>query len=269
MTNRTSGKAKYRRSKNLRAGWPYTEKPCLECEQVKDLDEYGNKPDVTDGKGHTCYHCMRDIDDVKHPDRKEYRRGKDLRAGWPYTEKPCLECEQVKDLDEYQDKPDVEDGKAHTCRACMRDMASTDLVANREKRFKTKRKAVKYLGDKCIDCQISYPDHVYDFHHINPEEKLHNLGTIIGGSKWKTIQTELDKCALLCSNCHRLRHPPGPTKVEKGRGDKISKGHAKRRAQTEPKIVVVKVKQRTGPKPKPKEKPIQATFNSLFTVNKP
>jgi hypothetical protein len=75
----------------------------------------------------------------------------------------------------------------------------------REKRRQNKLKAVDYKGGRCEDCKQSFHPAVYDFHHINPEEKDVALGTLMNWN-WGRQQEELDKCVLLCANCHRLRH---------------------------------------------------------------
>ena len=67
-----------------------------------------------------------------------------------------------------------------------------------------KLRAIEYLGGHCTDCLNEFPPYVYDFHHLNPEIKEHSI-TRIMGRKWENIVTELDKCVLLCANCHRIR----------------------------------------------------------------
>ena len=68
-----------------------------------------------------------------------------------------------------------------------------------------KQQAIQYLGGCCIDCKCIYHDSVYDFHHVDVASKEENPSKFIAGS-WEKAKTELDKCVLLCSNCHRLRH---------------------------------------------------------------
>ena len=67
---------------------------------------------------------------------------------------------------------------------------------------------IKYKGSKCNDCPLtlenSHPN-VFEFHHLNPNEKDIDWKHI-KVKKWDTIKIELDKCVLLCANCHRLRH---------------------------------------------------------------
>ena len=70
---------------------------------------------------------------------------------------------------------------------------------------RVKRKALEYLGNKCSVCGYDKCDAALEFHHLDPSIK--ELG--IGGNynlSWKRIELELDKCVLLCSNCHRELH---------------------------------------------------------------
>ena len=72
-------------------------------------------------------------------------------------------------------------------------------------RVEKRKIAVESLGNKCVDCGNSYPDCVYDFHHIDDKEE-HVSVLIRNNRKIETILNEAAKCELLCANCHRLRH---------------------------------------------------------------
>lgn len=76
--------------------------------------------------------------------------------------------------------------------------------STKEHRIK-KLKAIEYLGGKCKDCNGVFHQSVYDFHHLNPKEKDSILAHLFWKS-WDKILIELNKCILLCANCHRLRH---------------------------------------------------------------
>lgn len=73
-----------------------------------------------------------------------------------------------------------------------------------ERRQRIKIQAIEYLGGQCADCELIDIPAVYDFHHLNPSEKEFSFGKI--HRKFEAIKLELDKCVLLCSNCHRKRH---------------------------------------------------------------
>lgn len=57
----------------------------------------------------------------------------------------------------------------------------------------------------CADCGEVYPYFVMDFHHI--AEKTFDVSRSVCGGKVSTnkLLTELDKCVVLCANCHRIR----------------------------------------------------------------
>lgn len=73
------------------------------------------------------------------------------------------------------------------------------------RRTKLKKEAVEYLGGKCQICGYDKCIAALDFHHKDPKEKEFILGEMSRYSKDKIIQ-ELDKCMLLCANCHRELH---------------------------------------------------------------
>ena len=86
------------------------------------------------------------------------------------------------------------------CRKC-----SVEAVTKR--RRVVKQKAIEYLGGKCADCGIeSDIPAIYDFHHKDPKEKDFAISKNGNTRAWKLVEKELDKCVLLCSNCHRTRH---------------------------------------------------------------
>ena len=83
---------------------------------------------------------------------------------------------------------------------------AADKIRTQKRRKDNKVKAVEYLGGKCVHCGlISDKLCVYDFHHLNPQEKEADPGSLLHYS-WNRIQKELDKCILLCANCHRIEH---------------------------------------------------------------
>ena len=71
-------------------------------------------------------------------------------------------------------------------------------------RKKAKIKLVEYKGGKCEICGYSKCIEALEFHHKNPEEK----DFTISGKSWsfERLKLEVDKCFLLCSNCHREIH---------------------------------------------------------------
>lgn len=57
----------------------------------------------------------------------------------------------------------------------------------------------------CSDCGISYPYYVMDFDHVRGEKKGDLCGMARAPFPLSTILAELDKCEVVCANCHRKR----------------------------------------------------------------
>lgn len=58
---------------------------------------------------------------------------------------------------------------------------------------------------KCCMCPEDSPE-CLDFHHLNPEEKEHDMGYLRKSSSKIAVYRELKKCVAICSNCHRKVH---------------------------------------------------------------
>ena len=68
-----------------------------------------------------------------------------------------------------------------------------------------KVKAVEYLGGKCCKCGYNKCIWALEFHHRNPNEKEATWTKMRLWSESRLLK-ELDKCDLLCANCHRELH---------------------------------------------------------------
>jgi hypothetical protein len=72
-------------------------------------------------------------------------------------------------------------------------------------RQRTKQKAIDYKGGKCGLCGYSKSVWSLTFHHLDPTKKDFNISS--GNCKsWERIKAEVDKCVLLCANCHGEVH---------------------------------------------------------------
>ena len=75
-------------------------------------------------------------------------------------------------------------------------------VRNKEKYL------IKRNGMTCDVCKESFPRELLEFHHLVEEEKNFNMDVsrFRGMKIRQEVLDEADKCAILCSNCHRLEH---------------------------------------------------------------
>lgn len=75
----------------------------------------------------------------------------------------------------------------------------------RKYRIKIKQQCVDYKGGCCQICGYSKCNASLDFHHLDPKEK--DFGISKGGTNgFEKLKTELDKCILVCRNCHGEIH---------------------------------------------------------------
>jgi 5-methylcytosine-specific restriction endonuclease McrA len=64
---------------------------------------------------------------------------------------------------------------------------------------------VDALGWCCQACGYSGYLNALQFHHIDPQKKELRLAYAYH-RKWELVRSELDKCVLLCANCHAEEH---------------------------------------------------------------
>src|SRR3989338_4598505 len=94
------------------------------------------------------------------------------------------------------------------------------IKAVAKRRRKIKLMAIEYKGGKCQVCNYNKYSGGLDLHHINPKTKKFGIGDKGYTRSWEKVKAELDKCALVCANCHReleagVTQLPWVTKDEK------------------------------------------------------
>ncbi len=132
--------------------------------------------------------------------------------------KHCKSCNEDKPISEFSFKNKSKGTLNSKCRVCRNAYVKTHYKQNkrqyldRNKRYlpekieKTKMMFCEYLSNhKCLHCGES-DIRTFEFDHRNPTEKVHNVYTMLSqGVSWKKILLEIDKCDVLCSNCHKKR----------------------------------------------------------------
>jgi 5-methylcytosine-specific restriction endonuclease McrA len=94
------------------------------------------------------------------------------------------------------------------------------LKAVQRRREKVRRMAVEYKGGRCQVCGYDRCIEALEFHHLNPTQKDFGISQKGYTRSWEKVKEEVDKCILLCANCHRECHAgmlqlPQVTVVEK------------------------------------------------------
>lgn len=76
------------------------------------------------------------------------------------------------------------------------------IKAVAKRRRKIKSLSIEYKGGKCQICGYNKYQGSLDLHHIKGEKEF---GIADKGytRSWQKVKAELDKCILVCANCHR------------------------------------------------------------------
>jgi 5-methylcytosine-specific restriction endonuclease McrA len=96
------------------------------------------------------------------------------------------------------------------CKAC-------EYLSSRKYLANLKLKAIKYGGGECQKCGYDKCWKALHFHHIDPSLKEFGIFESRAGfpksRSWPKMQKEIDKCILLCANCHAEIHDNGNTNM--------------------------------------------------------
>lgn len=103
------------------------------------------------------------------------------------------------------------------CKQCQREYSREhykrnkgDHLARRHKNKYGERKKKRAVVDAaklkpCFDCGITYPTYVLHFDHRDPAEKLFTIGSEWPRKTIAQILSEIEKCDVVCANCHAER----------------------------------------------------------------
>lgn len=127
--------------------------------------------------------------------------------------KKCRQCSIEQPIENFYNQSSGKFGVTSKCKSCTGKNQKLWRKDNKEYnqkfhlnwRKERKLKAIKYLGGKCEHYGLIDITDVYDFHHVDPSQKDDIMASIME-RKWEVIEIELNKCILLCSNCHRREH---------------------------------------------------------------
>ena len=89
--------------------------------------------------------------------------------------------------------------KRYRCKKCR-------VQAVQKRRELLKIKAIEYKGGKCERCGYNKYVGALEFHHRDPTQKDFGISHRGLTRSWKSMMIELDKCMMLCANCHREVH---------------------------------------------------------------
>lgn len=95
------------------------------------------------------------------------------------------------------------------CSPNCKNRALQSYHAQQERGVHRKIEIVRNMGGKCSRCGYSGNLSAFHFHHLDPSKKNFRLDLrAISNRKIEAVQLEVDKCILLCANCHAETHNP-------------------------------------------------------------
>jgi hypothetical protein len=130
-------------------------------------------------------------------------------------ERKCYRCGELKPVDEFAWRRKGRGQRDSFCRPCRSAYGKEHYAANRQRyidqaRIVRQRLALertRYLLDyfvvhPCVDCGERDPV-VLEFDHLR--DKRFAISSQLHGRNWQTILDEIEKCEVVCANCHRRR----------------------------------------------------------------
>lgn len=131
----------------------------------------------------------------------------------------CKTCGNTKDITDFVKDRSQKGGRRNYCKACHAQKARQFREKNPDwrKSYKPKTKPLTMSYDDrrmwlnsikaetgCYFCGETTPV-CLDFHHIDPTEKSFTISLVMKHSVEEIIE-EMQKCAVICANCHRKVH---------------------------------------------------------------
>ncbi len=77
------------------------------------------------------------------------------------------------------------------------------IKAVTKRRRKVKAMAIVYKGGRCQLCGYDKYQGALDLHHLDRDTKAFGISYRGYCRAWRMVKEELDKCLLVCVNCHR------------------------------------------------------------------
>ncbi|MDD5342571.1 MAG: HNH endonuclease signature motif containing protein [Patescibacteria group bacterium] len=85
------------------------------------------------------------------------------------------------------------------------DRAKYLINAVKKRRKNVREMAISYKGNRCEICGYRKCNEALEFHH-QISKKDFGISSKGYTRSWEKVKHELDKCVLLCANCHREAH---------------------------------------------------------------
>jgi hypothetical protein len=192
-------------------------KTCPKCGEEKELAAFHLDSGKKDGRHTVCKQCRRD-EGMAERRARGVRQILHLIVNEDGTA-VCPHCNETKLLTQFKSSPTSKLGRSSICHQC---------AYNRFQKPKSESR-LKWIGEYkmlrgCADCGYAEHPHALDFDHLPGTEKLLSLGSGDATSApWDKVLEEIEKCQVVCANCHRIRT------YERRKGGEINNGRKQHR----------------------------------------
>lgn len=134
--------------------------------------------------------------------------------------KKCSKCQIEKPLNEFYQRKKYRTGEYYEkCKECMKTRGRKYYHDNHERQLHlAKLRKLRYIEERkiwlteiknkpCADCGENYSPWVMDFDHRDGHNKVASISNLAinSTSSFEKIKKEIEKCDLVCANCHRIR----------------------------------------------------------------
>lgn len=131
--------------------------------------------------------------------------------------KKCGRCQQWKPEEDFHFHSTAKGTRQKYCKECMKELGQARYqekkaeiqAVNRQSNERRVEEAQRYLYEylsysKCADCG-EYDFTVLTFHHVRGVKRMNIADMATRGYSIAAIQDEINKCVVLCFNCHMRR----------------------------------------------------------------
>jgi len=127
--------------------------------------------------------------------------------------KTCKKCGVTKPLKDFAKNRRRKDGLQDWCRACIKIRDANQYKNNKDRfaswsknrRLSVRKKVFEYLlSHPCVECG-ERDIIVLEFDHRAQYTKRFDVMSATHGHSWKTVFAEIQKCDVVCANCHKRR----------------------------------------------------------------
>lgn len=125
--------------------------------------------------------------------------------------KTCNICNINKPLSEFQSNGTTTSGTKKykpSCSPCTNTARKADKYNKIDRILEESNRTLS-----CEMCGYSRNRAALTFHHLDPSEKEFSISQLKSSVSYEVLKDELDKCVLLCHNCHMEEHYPHLTIV--------------------------------------------------------